>query len=96
MSYSKQIRRLDKGVDVVVACPGRLLDLIDRENVFLDEVEIVVLDEADRMADMGFTDDVCQLLEECSPKRQTVMFSATLDDDVAHIRNQFQTDPQII
>ena len=96
VSYSKQIRRLDKGVDVVVACPGRLLDLIDRENVFLDEVEIVILDEADRMADMGFTEPVCQILEECSPKRQTVMFSATLDDEVAEIRDKYQTEPQII
>jgi len=96
VSYSKQIRRLDKGVDVVVACPGRLLDLIDRENVFLDEVEIVILDEADRMADMGFTEPVCQILEECSPKRQTIMFSATLDDEVAHIRDKYQKEPQII
>ena len=96
VSYTKQTRRLDKGVDVVVACPGRLLDLIDRGNVFLDEVEIVVLDEADRMADMGFTDDVCQILEECSLERQTVMFSATLDDEVAEIRDKYQTEPQII
>ena len=96
VSYTKQIRRLDKGVDVVVACPGRLLDLIDRGNVFLDEVEIVILDEADRMADMGFTDDVCQILEECSPERQTIMFSATLDDEVADIRDQYQNEPQII
>lgn len=96
VSYSKQIRRLDRGVDIVVACPGRLLDLIDRENLFLDEVEIVVLDEADRMADMGFTESVCQILEECNPVRQTVMFSATLDDEVAHIRNKYQTDPVTI
>ena len=96
VSYSKQIRRLDRGVDIVVACPGRLLDLIDRENVFLDEVEIVILDEADRMADMGFTEPVCQILEECSPKRQTIMFSATLDEEVAEIRDKYQTAPQII
>ncbi len=96
VSYSKQIRRLSRGVDIVVACPGRLLDLIDREEVFLDEVDIVVLDEADRMADMGFTEPVCQLLEECNPKRQTVMFSATLDDEVAHIRDKYQTEPVTI
>ena len=96
ISYTKQTRRLDKGVDIVVACPGRLLDLIDRGNVFLDEVEIVVIDEADRMADMGFTEPVCQILEECSDKRQTVMFSATLDNEVAEIREKYQTDPRII
>jgi superfamily II DNA/RNA helicase len=96
ISYTKQTRRLDKGVDIVVACPGRLLDLIDRGNVFLDEVEIVIIDEADRMADMGFTEPVCDILDECSPKRQTVMFSATLDDEVAEIRNKYQNDPQII
>ena len=71
-------------------------DLIDRENVFLDEVEIVILDEADRMADMGFTEPVCQILEECSPKRQTIMFSATLDEEVADIRDKYQSAPQII
>ena len=96
VSYTKQTRRLDKGVDIVVACPGRLLDLIDRGNVFLDEVEIVIIDEADRMADMGFTEPVCDILNECSEDRQTVMFSATLDDEVAEIREQYQTDPQII
>jgi len=96
VSYTKQTRRLDKGVDIVVACPGRLLDLIDRGNVFLDEVEIVIIDEADRMADMGFTEPVCQILDECSTNRQTVMFSATLDDEVAEIRDKYQTDPQII
>jgi len=96
ISYTKQTRRLDKGVDIVVACPGRLLDLIDRGNIFLDEVEIVVIDEADRMADMGFTEPVCQILEECSDKRQTVMFSATLDNEVAEIRDKYQTDPRII
>ncbi len=96
ISYTKQTRRLDKGVDVIVACPGRLLDLIDRGNVFLDEVEIVIIDEADRMADMGFTEPVCDILDECSPKRQTVMFSATLDDEVAEIRDKYQTNPKII
>lgn len=96
VSYNKQIRRLDRGVDLVVACPGRLLDLIERENIYLDDVEMVVLDEADRMCDMGFTEPVCQILEECSPKRQTIMFSATLDDEVAEIRDKYQSDPVII
>jgi len=96
VSYSKQIRRLERGVDIVVACPGRLLDLVEREDVVLEDVDIVIIDEADRMADMGFTDPVCDILEECSPQRQTIMFSATLDEDVAHIRDQYQYEPVTI
>ena len=96
VSYSKQIRRLDKGVDVVVACPGRLLDLIDRENVFLDEVEIVILDEADRMADMGFMEPVCDIIESCGKKPQMILFSATLDDDVSRLVEMYQDEPEMI
>ena len=96
VSYGKQIKRLEKGVDIVVACPGRLLDLLERRSLYLDDVEIVVLDEADRMADMGFTEPVSQILDECTPNRQTIMFSATLDDEVAELREQYQNDPAII
>ena len=96
VSYSKQMNRLKKGVDIVVACPGRLLDLLDREALYLDKVEMVVLDEADRMSDMGFTEPVSKILEECATERHTVMFSATLDDEVAEIRDNYQKDPAII
>ena len=96
VSYSKQMNRLKKGVDIVVACPGRLLDLLDREALYLDKVEMVVLDEADRMADMGFTEPVSKILDECATERHTVMFSATLDDEVAEIRDNYQKDPAII
>ena len=79
-----------------MACPGRLIDLLDRGALALDDVEIVVLDEADRMADMGFMDPVCSILDKCNPERQTILFSATLDDDVAEIVESYQTDPSRI
>ncbi len=97
VSYNKQIRKLDKGVDSVVACPGRLLDHIEQGHIDLSEVEFVILDEADRMSDMGFTDAVCEILEQCNPNRQTALFSATLDEfDISHIRDNYQNDPVII
>jgi len=91
--YKGQLRRLNQGVEVLVACPGRLIDLLDRKALRLDDVGIVVLDEADRMADMGFMEPVCSILDQCSPDRQTILFSATLDDDVAEIVESYQNDP---
>ena len=79
-----------------MACPGRLIDLLERGALQLDDVKIVVLDEADRMADMGFMEPVCSILDECSPDRQTILFSATLDDDVEEIVDSYQNDPAII
>ena len=96
VSYSKQIRKLERGVDIVVACPGRLLDLVEQGKLSLEDVDIVIIDEADRMADMGFTEPVCEILDACSPTRQTVLFSATLDDDVSHIRDAYQDNPVTI
>jgi superfamily II DNA/RNA helicase len=78
---------------VLVACPGRLEDLIERGDVRLDAVRCVVLDEADRMADMGFMPAVRRLLSLTPSKRQTVLFSATLDGDVAKLTRDFQRDP---
>ena len=74
-------------------CPGRLGDLIEQDVVRLDAVEFVVVDEADRMADMGFLPDVRRLLDQTSRKRQTLLFSATLDGDVAELTREYQTDP---
>ncbi len=95
-SYNKQFRALDRGVDVLVACPGRLIDMMDRGAVSLDDVGVVVLDEADRMADMGFMEPVCKILDRCKPDRQTILFSATLDDEVADLVRDYQTDPVTI
>ena len=96
VSYKNQYNALNRGVDILVACPGRLLDLLDRRALKLDDVETVVLDEADRMADMGFMEPVCKILDKCSKQRQTVLFSATLDDDVADLVKNYQHQPVTI
>ena len=93
VGYGPQLKLLQRGVDILVACPGRLEDLIDRGDVRLDDVTQVVLDEADRMADMGFMPAVRRLIDQTSPDRQTVLFSATLDGDVAKLTRDYQHDP---
>ena len=93
VSYKKQYNALNKGVDILVACPGRLIDLLDRRALKLDDVETVVLDEADRMADMGFMEPVCEILDLCAENRQTILFSATLDEDVSELVKNYQNNP---
>ncbi len=88
-----QIKQLRQGVDIVVACPGRLLDLIDRNCCDLRDVTFAVVDEADRMADMGFLPDVKRLLDMTGTKRQTVLFSATLDGAIDQLVKRYQTNP---
>jgi superfamily II DNA/RNA helicase len=91
--YGAQLKALRRGVDVLVACPGRLTDLLERREVDLSSVEIVVLDEADRMADMGFLPAVRALLDLTPSTRQTLLFSATLDGAVDTIVRAYQNDP---
>jgi superfamily II DNA/RNA helicase len=86
-------QRLRKGADIVVATPGRLADLIQRRDINLGDVDLVVIDEADRMADMGFLPEVKRLLDATSPDRQTLLFSATLDGDVDVLVKRYQKDP---
>ncbi len=93
VGYEGQIRALRRGVEILVACPGRLEDLISSNHVDLSQVDRVVLDEADRMADMGFMPAVRRILDQTSPKRQTVLFSATLDGDIAKLTRDYQTNP---
>ena len=93
VGYGPQLKALRSGVDVLVACPGRLVDLIDQGAVDLADVDRVVIDEADRMADMGFLPVVRRLLDQTSQPRQTVLFSATLDGDVAKLTRDHQVDP---
>ena len=89
----KPISKLRSGTDILVACPGRLEDLIQMGEVDLGAVDRVVLDEADRMADMGFMPAVRRLLDQTATERQTVLFSATLDGDVATLTRDHQRDP---
>lgn len=93
VSYERQRKALRQGVDVVVACPGRLEDLMEAGTIRLSEVRTVVLDEADRMADMGFLPAVRRILDATSPNRQTLLFSATLDGDVDTLVRRYQKDP---
>jgi superfamily II DNA/RNA helicase len=87
------VRALHKGVNIVVACPGRLEDLIERGDVLLDDVTTVVLDEADRMADMGFLPAVRRLLDQTAPNRQVLLFSATIGREVESVIRNYQRNP---
>jgi superfamily II DNA/RNA helicase len=93
VGYGPQLKALSRGVDVAVCCPGRLGDLIERGSIRLDAVEIVILDEADRMADMGFLPDVKRILDLTPSNRQTLLFSATLDGDIDVLVRRYQHDP---
>lgn len=92
-NIARDQRCLRRGVDLVIACPGRLADLVRRRDVDLSDVDLVVLDEADRMADMGFLPEVKRLLDRTSPGRQTLLFSATLDGDVDVLVRRYQRTP---
>ena len=91
-----QIGALRRGVDVLIATPGRLLDLMSEGAVSLDAVEHMVLDEADRMLDMGFLPDVRRILAKLPAKRQTLLFSATLPKEIEKLARQFLSDPERI
>ena len=93
VGYDAQRRALRRGVDILVACPGRLEDLIDQREVSLSAVDRIVIDEADRMADMGFIPAVRRLLDQTAPEPQTMLFSATLDGDVASLTRDYQYRP---
>jgi ATP-dependent RNA helicase RhlE len=88
-----QIRALAAGVDVLVATPGRLLDLMQNRAVALDRVEVFVLDEADRMLDMGFIHDIRRIVAKLPAKRQTLLFSATMPAEIADLANNMLRDP---
>jgi superfamily II DNA/RNA helicase len=92
-SIERDIKRLEKGIDILVACPGRLEDLIGRRCCDLRNVELVVVDEADRMADMGFLPAVKRLLDQTPSNRHTLLFSATLDGAVDMLIKRYQIDP---
>jgi ATP-dependent RNA helicase RhlE len=89
----KQVRDLDRGVDILVATPGRLLDLMQQGYIHLGEIEVFVLDEVDRMLDMGFAPDIKRVLAKIPSKRQTLFFSATLPPKIAELAYTMVHDP---
>jgi len=94
VGYDKQRLALRHGVEILVACPGRLEDLLEQRDLHLDAVQLVVVDEADRMADMGFLPAVRRLLDKTNTDRQTMLYSATLDDDVNILIHRYQKTPK--
>jgi len=93
VSQVPQTRALQHGIDILVATPGRLVDLMNQGFVDLSSVEIFVLDEADRMLDMGFLPDLKRIIAKVPPKRQTLLFSATMPDPIRKLANQILRDP---
>ena len=93
LSYTGQIAALNRGIDLLIATPGRLVDLLDREAVSLDSVQITVLDEADHMADMGFVPAVTRILDEIPSGGQRLLFSATLDKGIDTLVATYLVDP---
>jgi len=93
VNQSPQVRAMKRGVDILVATPGRLLDLINQSHVSLEQVRVLVLDEVDRMLDMGFVHDVRKISQMTPVKRRTAFFSATLGKEVKAVADRFVTDP---
>ena len=89
-----QVKALNRGVDILVATPGRLLDLMQQGHLRLDKTETLVLDEADRMLDMGFIHDVRKIVAKFPVKRQSLLFSATMPRDVAKLAEEILTEPR--
>jgi ATP-dependent RNA helicase RhlE len=96
VNMEKQTRRLRDGVEIVVACPGRLLDHLRKRNIGFPNLEMLVIDEADRMLDMGFLPDVKSILKRIPNKRQTLLFSATMPDDIKRLAREIMHDPVTI
>ena len=93
VGFEPQREALQRGVDILVATPGRLIDLMEHRDVQFDKIEVLVLDEADRMLDMGFSPQVQKILYKITGPHQTMLFSATLDGAIARIVNRYLADP---
>jgi ATP-dependent RNA helicase RhlE len=96
ININPQIEELKRGVEILVATPGRLLDLVGQKAVNLGKVQILVLDEADRMLDMGFIPDIKRIIALLPPMRQTLLFSATFSDEIRRLSAQFLKDPATV
>jgi len=92
-AYDRQLDGLRRGAQIVIGTPGRLIDHLDRGRLKLDQVKLVILDEADEMLDMGFQEDLEHILESVPGERQTVLFSATMQPGIRRLANKFLTDP---
>ena len=93
VNQKPQVNALNRGVDIIIATPGRLLDLMDQRRLRLDTVEFLVLDEADRMLDMGFVHDVRKIIATVPKTRQSLLFSATMPGEVARLSGEILRDP---
>ncbi|RJQ50214.1 MAG: DEAD/DEAH box helicase [Nitrospiraceae bacterium] len=93
VSMNMQIQKLRRGVEIVVACPGRLLDHINQRTINLSQLEVLVLDEADRMFDMGFLPDIRKIITHIPGQRQTLLFSATMPDDIRRLAHEVLQAP---
>jgi ATP-dependent RNA helicase RhlE len=96
VGYGKQRDALKRGLDILVATPGRLLDLLEQRAMSLKEIKVLVLDEVDRMLDMGFLPDVRRIVEKISTKRQTLLFSATLPPEIERLAAWVLRDPELV
>ncbi|WP_044513830.1 DEAD/DEAH box helicase [Hymenobacter sp. DG25B] len=95
-SYDRQFRALERGVQIVIGTPGRVMDHIERGTLKLDSCKMIILDEADEMLDMGFRDDIETVLKKMPEDRQTVFFSATMSKPIMEMTKRYQKDPQIV
>lgn len=93
-SMPEQVKKLERGVDVLIATPGRLLDLFERGNILMGSIKILVIDEADRMLDMGFIPDIEKIVSKLSPMRQTLLFSATMPPEIKKLTQKFLSSPR--
>jgi ATP-dependent RNA helicase DeaD len=95
-SYERQFQNLKRGTQIVVGTPGRIKDHIEKKTLKLDHISMVILDEADEMLNMGFREDIEEILSHAPEERQTVLFSATMSKEILNITKKFQKDPEIV
>lgn len=91
-----QIRQIENGAQAIIGTPGRVIDLLRRGVLKLDKLQVVVLDEADRMLDIGFRPDIERILKQCPKKRQTLLLSATMPEPVERLARRYMSDPQMV